>query len=220
MTLDLNLVFQGLGSDLAQYISAPSSILDSATNLPYSPVPRAHKILDLWLLVVAIYIFTTYVYIEMTEPYQKFWTEKSPSNQLIASVIFAVGGAYTGNIVSKLSPKNTQIPIGTVLCNTTFSLLSLSMSLLGGINPLWSESLLLRAFSINFCGSASVFSRHISGLSLLYSKSNGRLVILNVMVNLILAATVYWIALEIEILLHEAESNDDSMKSSDIQKAI
>ena len=165
---------------------------------------------------MTIYILTTYVYIEMTEPYQKFWAEKSPSNQLVASVIFAVGGAYTGNIVSKLSPKNTQIPIGTVLCNTTFSLLSLSMNFLRGINPLWSESLLLRAFSINFCGSASVFSRHISGLSLLYSKSSkGRLVILNVMVNLILAVTVYWIALEVEILLHKAESNVDSMKNSD-----
>ena len=159
--------------------------------------------------MTTIYILASYVYIEATEPKQKFQMESSPSNQLLVSILFAIGGAYTGNIVSKLAPRNTKLPIGTVICNATFSLLSLSTNLLQAIDPLWSESLMLKAFSINFCGAASVFSRHISGLSLLYSTSSkrSRLVLLNVMINLLFAALVYWIALEIEVLLNDGENN-------------
>ena len=192
-------------------MSASSPLLNSTTNLPYSPVPRAHKLLDASMVVTTIYILASYVYIEATEPKQKFHMETSPSNQLLVSMFFAIGGAYTGNIVSKLAPKNTQLPIGTVICNATFSLLSLSTNLLQAIDPLWSESLMLKAFSVNFCGAASVFSRHISGLSLLYSTSSKRsqLVLLNVMINLLFAAMVYWIALEIEVLLNDNKSDGD-----------
>jgi hypothetical protein len=213
---------QGLGSDLAQYTSAPGSILDSTTNVPYSPVPKANKILDGSMAILTIYILTTYIFIEMTEPQQKFWVESSPSNQLVVSILFAVGGAYTGNIVSKLAPKSTRFQVGTIICNATFSLLSLSMNLLRAHSPSWENSLMLRAFSINFCGAASVFSRHISGLSVLYSRSSkrSRLVLLNVTLNLLFAAMVYWIALEIEVLLHTNEKSDASIANVKSDNAL
>jgi hypothetical protein len=202
----------GLGSDLAQYvaISAHGSILDSTTNPPYNPVRRAQKIVDAAMVLASIYIFVSYVYVELTEPQQKFWSEATPSNQLVVSILFAMLGASTGNIVSKLAPANSQFPTGTVICNATFSLLSLSTNLLRVMNPTWSESLILKAFATNFCGAASVFSRHISGLSLLYSTSSkrSRLVLSNVLVNLLFAGMVYWIALEIEVLLHDSENID------------
>lgn len=214
MSIGCGCVAHGLGGDLAQYISSSGSLLDS-TNVPYSPVPRAHKLLDATMAIISIYIFTSYFYIELIEPQQKFWAEVTPSNQLILSIFFAVGGAYTGMFVSKLSPNNTQIPIGPLICNAAFSLLSLSTNLLRAINPIWSKSLMLKAFAINFCGAASVFSRQISGLSLLYSRSSkrSRLVLLNVTVNLLFAAMVYWIALEIEVLLHNEEKDADAIHS-------
>lgn len=212
----------GLGGDLAQYvsISAHDSILDSTTNPPYNPVRRAHKIVDATMVLSSIYIFISYLYIELTEPQQQFWAEATPSNQLIVSILFAMLGASTGNFVSKLAPTNSQYPIGTVICNATFSLLSLSTNLLRAINPIWSESLMLKAFATNFCGAASVFSRHISGLSLLYTTSSkrSRLVLYNVMINLLFAAMVYWIALEIEALLHEDEKIVTKTAAATIEK--
>jgi hypothetical protein len=157
------------------------------------------------MMFLTIYIFTTYIFVELTEPHQKIWVETTQSNQLVVSIFFAVGGAYIGNIVSRLAPQNSQLPIGTIVCNGAFSLLSLSVNLLRMRDPSWGESLMLRAFSVNFCGAASVFSRHISGLSLLYSRSRrkSRAVFLNVLIDLLFAAMIYWIALEIELLLHD-----------------
>lgn len=81
---------------------------------------------------------------------------------------------------------------------------------------------MLRAFSVNFCGAASVFSRHISGLSVLYSRSSkrSRLVLLNVTLNLLFAAMVYWIALEIEVLLHVNEKSDASIANVKSDNAL
>lgn len=154
------------------------------------------------MFVLILYIFTTYLFVELTEPQRRFWVEVSPSNQLVVSIFCAVGGAYAGNIVSKLAPKNSQIPMGTILCNATFSLLSLFLNLLQTYSPSPSELLVLKALSINFCGAASVFSRHISGLSLLYTRSSKRskLIFLSVSINLLFATVLYWIALEIDSL--------------------
>lgn len=199
----------GLGSDLAKHMSDPVSLPGTTTYAQHNPVPRALKILDVSMISLTIYILVSYLYLQMTEPHQKFWTDVTPCNQLIVSIFFAVGGAYTGNIVSNLAPKSTNVQLGTIMCNVTFSLLSLSLNVFRAKNPLWDESLVLKACSVNFCGAASVFSRHISGLSLLYSTSSkrSRLVLMNVFVNLLFATMIYWIALEIEILLHETDYN-------------
>ncbi|KAL3778540.1 hypothetical protein HJC23_001709 [Cyclotella cryptica] len=202
MCIGCGFVAHGLGSDFAQYVSPSDLLLDGTINASYSPIPRANKIVDRTILVLTLYILTTYIFIELTEPQQKFWAEESPSNQLVVSIFFAVGGAYTGNIVSKLAPENSQIPMGTILCNATFSLLSLLLNRLQTYYRSPSESLVLKALSINFCGAASIFSRHISGLSLLYTMSlkRSRLVFLNVSINLLFATMIYWIALVIESL--------------------
>ncbi|EED91961.1 predicted protein [Thalassiosira pseudonana CCMP1335] len=82
-------------------------------------------------------------------------------------------------------------------------LLGLSLNIMQMRDGLWGDSLILRAFSINFCGAASLFARHASDNRQLYTKKPRRLkqVGLNIVVNLMFATLVFLIALEIERLL-------------------
>jgi hypothetical protein len=168
------------------------------------------------MVVLTMYVLASYVFMgasstvderEEIEAEAKFWVPASPRNQLVVSIVFAIMGAYSGNqaanIISRLV-SNNHIPMpGTLICNATFSLLGLSLNIMQMRDGLWGDSLILRAFSINFCGAASLFARHASDNRQLYTKKPRRLkqVGLNIVVNLMFATLVFLIALEIERLL-------------------
>ena len=77
----------------------------------------------------------------------------------------------------------------------------------------WDDSLCLRAFALNFCGAASLFARHASDNRQLYygNKKDGmRLAGINITANILSATLLFWIALEVEILLNPDATNKKS----------
>jgi len=208
-------VAHGLGSDFAQYIS--SRISDSAviSNKPY--MKRAHTLLEHCGLSLVIYITISYIYlgeenIEESPEYDVgkwFWVVATPRNQLLISSIFAILGAYIGNLIVEIISNKLRhplIPMETLVCNWLFGMLGLSLNVMKLIDASWGDSLILRGFALNFCGAASLFSRHASDNRRLYTTkvkrgattSRRRALMKNMSANIIFATIVFWVAFEIE----------------------
>lgn len=179
----------GLGSDLAQYISPPDL---TTTNKPF--VTRAHILLQQFLAYLLGYILLSYMYLAAT-----------PRNQLMISALFAVLGAYIGNLLAEAISKllrHPLIPMETLICNTLFGVLGLALNIMKLHDLSWRESLILKGFAINFCGAASLFARHASDNRRLYGKKGRgiRRAAMNMTANILFASVVFWIAIEIEEL--------------------
>ena len=192
-----------VGSDFAKYTSSSTPI----TNISYQFATQAHNLLHRFMFILLLYIAMSYIYL------YREGEEESPWQQLSLSIMFSVLGAYTGNkVVDDITPKllNTSIlPMGTLLCNTIFGLMGLSLNFMRLSDNSWEDSLVLRAFALNFCGAASLFARHASDNRQIYYKQGGaRMVGLNIAVNVLFATLLFWIALEIEILLSNPEATN------------
>ena len=208
-------VAHGLGSDFSQYIS--SRISDSAviSNKPY--MKRAHTLLEHCGLSLVIYITISYIYLDGEENIEEspeddigkwFWVVATPRNQLLVSSIFAILGAYIGNLIVEIISNKLRhplIPMETLVCNWLFGMLGLSLNVMKLIDASWGDSLILRGFALNFCGAASLFSRHASDNRRLYTTKIGRgassrrrAMMKNVSANIIFATIVFWVAFEIE----------------------
>ena len=199
----------GLGSDLALFVSSPGTI----TNISYNSVTKAQQILQRYMMALTAYILISCAFCEKqnageSETDSKFWVASTPRDQLVASILFSLGGAYAGNFSANAIARMLNypsIPLGTLTCNAIFALLSLSLNIMRLSDDTWGESLVLRAFSINFCGAASLFAKHASDNRELYAKRPKGLhrMGINVVANLVFATMVFWIALEIEELLNQ-----------------
>ena len=201
-----------LGSDCAKYISSNAPI----TNTSYQFAKKAHNILHQFMAILIIYIMVSYLYLDRGDVQdlgeaKQFLIASTPRNQLALSILFAVCGAYVGNKVADvITPKfiessSAVLPMGTLICNSLFGLLGLSLNCMRLNDESWGDSLVLRAFALNFCGAASLFARHASDNRQLYygkSKDGLRLAGMNITANVTFATLLFWIALEVEILLN------------------
>ena len=93
----------------------------------------------------------------------------------------------------------------TLVCNLLFGMLGLSLNVMKLIDASWGDSLILRGFALNFCGAASLFSRHASDNRRLYTRKVGRgassrrrALMKNMSANIIFATIVFWVAFEVE----------------------
>ena len=214
----LAFVAVSFGSDCAKYISSSAPI----TNTSYQFAKKAHNILHQLMALLMIYIVVTYLYLDIGDVQdlresKQFWIASTPRNQLTLSILFACCGAYVGNrVADDITPKfieSSVLPMGTLICNSLFGFLGLSLNCMRLSGESWGDSLVLRAFALNFCGAASLFARHASDNRQLYygkSKDGMRLAAINVTANILFATLIFWIALEIEILLNPEATNKKS----------
>ena len=208
-----------LGCDFAKYTSSSAPI----TNTPYQFSKKAHNLLHQYMVLLIIYIIASYIYLDREDVQilgegKQFWIASTPRNQLSLSILFAVCGAYTGNkladVITSKFIYSPFLPMGTLICNALFGLLGLSLNFMRLTNASWGDSLLLRAFALNFCGAASLFARHASdNRKLYYDNSNDdgtRMAVFNIAVNILFATLLFWVALEVEILLNPQATNKKS----------
>jgi len=136
-----------------------------------------------------------------------------PSNRLLVAMSFSVMGAATGNAVGNLvdevlaNPSST-IPRGTLVCNSLFAALSLSLQAATLHCTKWQRSVLLTSFAGSFCGAASAFAGHASDTRNLYRELGLAAALANVLANLALSALPFVIALELERLLTLRDSGE------------
>lgn len=207
-----------LGSDFSKHIASSAPI----TNTSYQFAKKAHNLLRRFMVLLILYIMASYIYLDREGTLaliegEKNWIASTPWNQLSLSILFAVCGAYTGNkVADDITPKyikSSVLPMGTLICNALFGLLGLSLNCMRLNDQSWEDSLVLRAFALNFCGAASLFARHISDNRQLYyrkNKSGMRMAGINITANILFATLLFWVALEIEILLNPEATNKKS----------
>jgi len=178
---------------------------------------RAHTLLEHCGVSLVIYITISYIYLgeENIEESPEvdagkwFWVVATPRNQLLVSSIFAILGAYIGNLIVEIISNKLRhplIPMETLVCNWLFGMLGLSLNVMKLIDASWGDSLILRGFALNFCGAASLFSRHASDNRRLYTAkvkrgattSRRRALMKNMSANIIFATIVFWVAFEVE----------------------
>ena len=214
-------VAHGMGGDLAQIMSSSGD--DPLTNnKPYSS--RARRLLRQLNLVLVGYVVLTYVYIggELIEDGEEgedgssagtlYVITPTPRNQLVVGIFFSVIGAFVGNFLAlaiskSMAYRHTIVPAETLCNNALFGLLALSLNLLTLWEKTWAESLVLRGFAINLCGAASLFTRHVSDNRRLYYSRKKTGLQLNALANMVLASMVFWLAFEMEELLHPSEDS-------------
>jgi len=207
-----------LGSDFAKYIASSAPI----TNTSYQFAKKAHHILHRFMVLLILYIIASYIYLDRGGTQnlidgKNLVIASTAWNQLSLSILFAVCGAYAGNkVADDIAPKifqGSMLPMGTLICNALFGLLGLSLNCMRLSDQSWEDSLLLRAFALNFCGAASLFARHASDNRQLYygnTKGGVRLAGINITANILFATLLFWVALEIEILLNPEATNKKS----------
>lgn len=143
---------------------------------------------------------------------ESLWVLPTPRNQLAVAIVFAILGAYGGNLfagIISMKLRHPLIPMETLICNGLFGLMGLTLSVMKLRDDKWGDSLILRGFAINFCGAASLFARHASDNRRLYSKkgtSGFRRAVINMTANIAFASVVFWVAFEII----EWEHRDDA----------
>ncbi|KAL7442546.1 hypothetical protein ACHAXM_008442 [Skeletonema potamos] len=206
-----------LGSDFAKYLASSAPI----THTSYQFAKKAHTLLHQFMMLLILYIMVSYIFLnkggtqDLIEGKQLL-IASTPWNQLSLSIIFAVLGAYAGNkVADDITPKfieSSVLPMGTLICNAFFGLLGLSLNCMRLSDESWEDSLVLRAFALNFCGAASLFARHASDNRNLYGKNKDglRLAGINITANILFATLLYWVALEMEILLNPEATNKKS----------
>lgn len=144
-------------------------------------------------------------------------------NRLLVAMVCSIAGAATGNALgnwvdNSLVPGGVvlgSVPAGTLVCNTVFALLGVSLNaatLRGGVLPKWHRSVLLQSFAGSFCGAASAFAGHASDARYLYRTNGASTALKNSLVNLALSTVIFFLALEIERMLSavgtvDADSN-------------
>ena len=207
-----------LGSDFAKFISSSAPI----TNTSYQFAKKAQYLLHRLMAVLILYIIASYIYLDRGGKQdliegKQFWIASTKWNQLSLSILFAVCGAYAGNkVADDITPNFIQssvFPMGTLICNALFGLLGLSLNFMRLSDESWADSLFLRAFALNFCGAASLFARHASDNRQLYygnKKGGWKLAGINIAANILFATLLFWIALEVEILLNPEATDKKS----------
>ncbi len=207
-----------LGSDFAKFIASSAPI----TNTSYQFAKKAHHLLRRFMVLLVLYIIASYAYLDRGGKQdliegKQFWIASTKWNQLSLSIIFSVCGAYAGNkVADDITPKfveSSVLPMGTLICNALFGLLGLTLNFMRLSDESWDDSLSLRAFALNFCGAASLFARHASDNRQLYygiKKDGLRLAGINITANILSATLLFWIALEVEILLNPDATNKKS----------
>ena len=127
-------------------------------------------------------------------------------NRLLVSMAMAIAGAASGNVIGNyvddvLLTTGELVPRGTLVCNTLFALLGISLNLASLRRSVYKRSVLLQSFAGSFCGAASAFAGHSSDQHSLFKSKGLRAAAQNSAVNLLLSCAVFFVALEVERLL-------------------
>jgi len=131
----------------------------------------------------------------------------APENRLIVAMCCSIAGAASGNalgnFVDSALPNwpSPEVPTGTLVCNTIFAILGVSLNAATLRRSMWQRSVLLQSFSGSFCGAASAFAGHASDARSLWRGSGALTALKNTIANLALSALVFFMALEIERML-------------------
>ena len=142
---------------------------------------------------------------------------ESDKNRLLVAMSASVLGAASGNVlgsyVDEQLPNALHVPRGTLVCNGLFALLGLSLNAGTLRHARWQRSVLLQSFAGSFCGAASAFAGHSSDASQIFRDNGAGLTaaakaIKNSLANLLVAALVFLVALELEALVAMASSVD------------
>ena len=133
------------------------------------------------------------------------------ASRLLVAMTCSIIGATTGNAVGNLIDSKfsgDRVPRGTLVCNTLFAALALSLNAMTLRFAPYKRSVILQSVAGSFCGAASAFAGHSSDLRQLYKTKGAQAALTNALANLGLAALVFFVALEIEGLLSTAGAID------------
>jgi len=127
-------------------------------------------------------------------------------NRLIVAMLCSIAGAASGNALGNLVDAQlpnwpSSVPAGTLVCNTLFAVLGVSLNAATLRRAKWARSVLLQSFAGSFCGAASAFAGHASDARSLYGSGGSFAALKNSLANLALSIGVFFLALEVERML-------------------
>jgi len=215
----LGFLAHGVGSSIAKIVSKQHKEIRTKPILE----TQVQLLLYAVLVLLMIYITITYALVvtdvrDFSDAFASaryFISSDVDDSRLLVTIVCSISGAYSGNFFGNLVDSwfiNWQLlPMGTLFCNTIFTLLSLLLPILTLRQPkVWQESLWLAQFSTSFCGAASAFAGHASDLRTLWEKGNHRNAIQNAIANIGTSSIVLLIAIRLEHLV--AEGVQDSVE--------
>lgn len=215
LSVSLGFLAHGLGGSIAKFISnreKPTTVLFQR---------RVRSLAGTVLIALIIYIVLSYALVvahvrklsDVFASTRYFFSAGIDDWRLLVAVICSIAGAYTGNLVGNAVDSRFgawgHLYMGTLFCNTIFTLLTVILPILTIRQPaVWKDSLWLDQFTKSFCGAASAFAGHISDLRLLWEKDNPERAVQNAIANLTISFVVLFIAMELERLI--SKDNDES----------
>ena len=130
-------------------------------------------------------------------------------NRLLVAMACSVTGAAFGNYVGALvdgSGRGGDFALGTLWCNTLFSLLGLTLPAATLRKAIFQRSVLLQSFAGSFCGAASAFAGHCADSCEVWRAGRPCRALVNVGWNLLGAALLCVVGYELEGMMSQKAS--------------